>query len=536
MLYEPGVADADARAAIAAAGGTVRSSNTRLGYAVAESAAGDFTLRAERSSLLVGAARNRSIGTSPSARPKRFDVEQLRGERVRTAPITESAEAHTGEEPLAPRQWDMRQIDATSSGSYAKHRGSKKVMVGIIDTGVDGKHPDIAPNFSGPLSRNFTRDMRDIDNGADEDEDGIGDEPCEHAGCKDPANVDDNGHGTHVAGTIGAPLNGVGIGGVAPNVTLVNIRAGQDSGYFFLQPTLDALTYAGDIGLDVVNMSFYVDPWLFNCRNNPADSEAEQAEQRTARTAVQRAVTYARSQGVLPIAAAGNGATDLGKPEIDESSPDYPAGAAKTRKVNNNCIVVPSETNGVVTVTSTGRTTRKAYYSDYGIEHADIAAPGGDYYDTKSGDGAPGNLVLAAYPKHLAQKYGEIDDQGRPTTDFVVRSCSDGACSYYQYLQGTSMASPHAAGVAALIVSKHGSADYDSDHRAGLRLPPYQTQGLLAGSAVDHACPAIGKYVYNRNTSAGPVKTVHFCEGTQDRNGFYGEGIVNALTAVTSRR
>ena len=168
--------------------------------------------------------------------------------------------------------------------------------------------------------------MPDIDNGPDADGDGIGDEPCEYQGCVDPADVDDDGHGTHVASTIGSPINGIGIAGVAPNVTLVNIRAGQDSGYFFLQPTLDALVYAGDIGVDVVNMSFYVDPWLYNCTDQPGDSEAEQAEQRVIRQSVQRALDYARNKGVLPVAAAGNGATDLGKPDVDDDQPRLPGG------------------------------------------------------------------------------------------------------------------------------------------------------------------------------------------------------------------
>ena len=57
------------------------------------------------------------------------------------------------------------------------------------------------------------------------------------AACIDPVDEDDDGHGTHVASTIASPINGLGIAGVAPDVTLVNIRAGQDSGYFFLQPT-----------------------------------------------------------------------------------------------------------------------------------------------------------------------------------------------------------------------------------------------------------------------------------------------------------
>ena len=153
--------------------------------------------------------------------------------------------------------------------------------------------------------------------------------------CVDPPNVDDDGHGTHVASTIGSPINGIGIAGVAPNVTLVNLRAGQDSGYFFLQPTVDALTYAGDIGIDVVNMSYYVDPWLFNCTDNPADMPADQAEQRTIITAVQRALDYAHRKGVTLVAAAGNEAIDYTKASVDESSPDFasdPGEAPYTRE------------------------------------------------------------------------------------------------------------------------------------------------------------------------------------------------------------
>ena len=130
----------------------------------------------------------------------------------------------------------MQLIGATPTGSYAHDQGSHAVRVGIMDTGVDGKHPDIAPNFDRFLSRNFT---------VDNSEPGIDDGPCEHPSCVDPNDEDDDGHGTHVASTIGSPLNGIGMAGVAPKVDLVNIRAGQDSGFFLLQPTVDALTYAG---------------------------------------------------------------------------------------------------------------------------------------------------------------------------------------------------------------------------------------------------------------------------------------------------
>jgi len=152
--------------------------------------------------------------------------------------------------------------------------------IAILDTGVDGSHPDIRGNFNRSLSRNFTVDDPIIDGPCADDPDGS---------CHDPNNVDEDGHGTHVAGTIASPINGRGIGGVAPDAEIVNLRAGQDSGFFFLQPSVDALTYAANHGIDVVNMSYYIDPWLYNCANNPADTPAQQQEQRTIIAATERA-------------------------------------------------------------------------------------------------------------------------------------------------------------------------------------------------------------------------------------------------------
>ena len=108
---------------------------------------------------------------------------------------------------------------------------------------------------------------------------------------------DDNGHGTHTAGTIAAAANGIGIVGVAPNVKIAGIKAGNADGYFFPEAVICSFMWAGDHHLAVTNNSYFADPWLFNCRND--------AEQRAIWKAEQRAIRYAMQQGVLVVAAGG---------------------------------------------------------------------------------------------------------------------------------------------------------------------------------------------------------------------------------------
>jgi subtilisin family serine protease len=517
VAYADGVSAAAARAAIKAAGGTVVKENTRVGVATVKSSNPSFAAAADRQKALVGAARNRPIGQAPSG--AKDSIERLTAaERaaVKGAAKTAAADSAPNQEPFADKQWDMRMIDATPSGSYRVNQGSRGVMVGIIDTGVDGNHPDIKPNFNRRLSVNFTTDIPLVDG------------PCEHPSCVDPADEDDNGHGTHVAGLVGAALNGLGTAGVAPKVTLVNVRAGQDSGFFFLQPTIDALVYAGLVGIDVVNMSFFTDPWLFNCLDNPADSPEAQAEQRTIRVATQRAVNFARAHGVTPVAALGNEHTDLGHPTFDDTSPDFPPGAAYPRDVDNSCITVPTETRGVIAISALGPSGYKADYSNYGIEQTDFSAPGGwfrDYFGLPQ-NRQPENENLSAYPLNVAIANGDLNPDGTPNNPFVLRDCKGSTCAYYQYIQGTSMASPHATGVAALIVSAHGK--HDPTH-GGLTLDPRAVEQILTRTAKQTPCPSPPNFAYpdDRDPSFDGV-----CEGTLAHNGIYGRGIVNALTAV----
>ena len=109
-------------------------------------------------------------------------------------------------EPLGVCQWNMALINATEDGSYELATG-EGVTVGIIDSGVDTTHPDIAPNLDLDLSCSFifsdtpTADPSEVANGD----------------CSNKAAIEDlYGHGTHVASLVAAPINGIGIAGVAP--------------------------------------------------------------------------------------------------------------------------------------------------------------------------------------------------------------------------------------------------------------------------------------------------------------------------------
>jgi hypothetical protein len=534
VLYEQGASPAAVKAAVKRAKGRVLKANNKVGVATAVSASPRFRGDAAAAAAIKSVARNIPIGRAkPSLRPK-LSPEQLkafrrsaRGTAVQKRSADSGFSSHNPAEPLANLQWDMKMINATSEGSYHTEKGSKRVLVGILDTGVDGNHPDIAPNFDRALSRNFTTDIPLVDGPCAAEPDGS---------CTDANDVDENSHGTHVASTVASPINGIGMAGVAPNVTIVNLRAGQDSGFFFLQASVDALTYAGDHGIDVANMSYFIDPWLYNCGNPlhpvPQDSPASRAEQKTIIEATQRALDYAHTRGVTLIAAAGNGHEDLIIPTLDVQSPNFPPapGVAYNRTVNNTCLDLPTEGNNVISVSSVGPSKTKADYSNWGYGEIAVAAPGGWFRDAGWPATIPAvqNQILAAYPKNVAEEAGDLNPDGTPNNPFVVRDCKGATCAYYQWIQGTSMASPHAAGVAALIVSQYG-------HRAGtgISLHPLFAQAYLEASATDTACMSNqpdGTFSYafvNR-----PASYTTYCQGTPVYNGVYGHGIVDALKAV----
>src|SRR6185295_13248284 len=224
------------------------------------------------------------------------------------------------------------------------------------------------------------------------------------------------------------------------------------------------------------------DPWEFNCRND--------ARQRPVWQAVQRAIRYAQNKGVLTIASAGNSNVDLQHKFVDSGSPDDGSSPVETRTITGACLDLPAEAPGVVTVSAVGTMRLKSYYSSYGQGVVELAAPGGDTRQPNPNVSTTANAVLSSVINTATHVNG------------------------WGYMQGTSMASPHVAGVAALALSAHPN------------LQPASLASFLERTADALPCPD-GVY----NPRPGLDQYLAECTGGA-RNGFYGAGEVKAYNAV----
>ncbi|MCC2672393.1 MAG: Subtilisin-like serine protease, partial [Armatimonadetes bacterium] len=261
----------------------------------------------------------------------------------------------TPNDPLFAKQWNMKLVGAEEAWAGATGKG---IVVAVIDTGVAAESDQkcyLAKDFQ---STAFTRGYDFVNN--------------------DDHPTDDQGHGTHVAGTIAESTNnGEGVAGLAFDATIMPLKVLDGYGSGNSADIADAIRFAADHGAQIINMSL----------GGPSPDSV-----------MRLACKYAAKKGVLIVCAAGNsGGGPVG----------YPAAFPE-------CMAV----------SSVGPTSELAPYSSVGSQVA-IAAPGGD--------------------KSRGEEFGVLQNTlmgGDPASD-----------NYYAF-QGTSMASPHVAAAAALVMSK----------------------------------------------------------------------------------
>jgi lantibiotic leader peptide-processing serine protease len=458
VVYKDGASSTSAASVVQAAGGTLVYNYDQIGVAVAKSNHTDFTTKVSADS------RVEAVAPSKAGATKIRDGEPDAGGSNQDPPITPAPG-----DSLSGLQWDMRQIHAFEAQSITS--GSRKVVVGDIDTGADFSHPDLSPNID------FAKSVSCIGG----------------APNGDPAAwKDDNGHGTHTAGTIAAARNGTGIVGVAPNVRLAVIKSGDANGFFFPETVVCAFMWAGTHHINVTNNSYFADPFYWNCPSDPAEKAILTAET--------RAIRFSERHGVLNVAALGNFSDDLANPTQDRQSPDtLPNPPA--RPVDKSCIIVPTEVRGVLGVSADGNLGLKSFYSNYGVGVTVVTAPGGDSI-LQSTTAAPNGRVLSTWPSYI------------PCLRHVIEN---GAT--YCYAQGTSMASPHVAGLAALIESM------------GIR-DPEEVKSVITESADGLPCPTATQLALYARFPSVNNDAPQQCTGDREYNGWYGFGQVNALAAV----
>lgn len=313
--------------------------------------------------------------------------------RVRSVePLVEAKALWAPNDPKYALQWNLKAIGADKAWEQSRGKG---VVVAVIDTGVAYRAqgewkqvPDLAKTKFVP-GYDFVNDT---------------DTP-----------VDDNGHGTHVAGTVAQSTdNGEGVAGVAFEAAIMPLKVLDASGAGNSADIVEAIRWAADHGANVINMSLG--------GGAPSQMMAD-------------AIAHARKKGVTVVAAAGNASREV--------------------------VEFPAAYEGVIAVSATRFDGQLAPYSSFG-EEVDIAAPGGDKSVDQNGDGQPDGILQD-----------------------TIDPLNPGEHSY-EWFQGTSMASPHVAGVAALLIA------------AGASTPEQVEQALFHG-AQSHGL------AWNSRTGHGPL-------------------------------
>ncbi|MEV6877538.1 S8 family serine peptidase [Amycolatopsis sp. NPDC051128] len=327
VTFDRGTAEATARARVERACGATTVYYPQIAVAVVTSGDPGFGER-------IGLDRAFSAQAERLAAQRATDPVRPRPARA-TLPPTDPAKVPDAD--LTAKQWDMRMINAGRARGVSD--GSRDVVVGVLDSGIDPRHPDLT-------------DALDRDDSAG----CLTGAPDRSPSAWAPTT---SVHGTHVAGIIAAADDGHGVTGVAPGVRVASVKVIDDRGYADPEAAVCGLMWAASRHMRLTNSSFFVNPWSLSCiRGNDRGVVHE---------ALARAVEYSTSAGTLNVAAATNEAVGL-TPSARSGSPGAGTG----------CEALPAALRDVVAVSAVGSDRVKAGYSSYGLGVIDVTAPGGE--------------------------------------------------------------------------------------------------------------------------------------------------------------